>query len=123
SSKGTATEIPTEGVTTTEVNVQFFVGSPESGRSTSTPSIVGSPSGIYQPGWGVTNECRLDTPEACQDMVDHTVPPGYLSELRHLPNTKFLAQYNINMARQVAMGSQPRLRFEQEVRLLKKARA
>ncbi|GKB54190.1 hypothetical protein Tco_0904943 [Tanacetum coccineum] len=96
--KRTTTEIPTEGVATTEVNVQFPVGSPESRRSTSTPSIVGSPRGIYQPGWGVTNDCRLDTPEACQDMVDHTVPP-------------------------VALGSRLRLRFEQEGRLLKKARA
>ncbi|GJT87993.1 hypothetical protein Tco_1069710 [Tanacetum coccineum] len=40
---------------------------------------------------GVTNDSRLDTPEACQDMV--------------------------------ALGSQPRLRFKQEVRLLKKAKA
>ncbi|GJZ62123.1 hypothetical protein Tco_0618260 [Tanacetum coccineum] len=48
---------------------------------------------------------------------------GYFFELRHLPNTEFLAQYNINLARQVALGSQLRLRFEQEVRLLKKARA
>ncbi|GJX30119.1 hypothetical protein Tco_0238198 [Tanacetum coccineum] len=65
----------------------------------------------------------LDHPEACQDIVDHTVPSGYFSELRHLPNTEFLAQYNINLARQVALGSQLSLRFEQEVRLLKKARA
>ncbi|GKD59024.1 hypothetical protein Tco_1296533 [Tanacetum coccineum] len=56
-------------------------------------------------------------------MVDHTVPPGYFSELRHLPNIEFLAQYNVNLARQVALGSQLKLRFEQEVRLLKKARA
>ncbi|GJT93120.1 hypothetical protein Tco_1081965 [Tanacetum coccineum] len=56
------------------------------------------------------------TTEACQDMVDHTVPPGYFSELRHLPNTEFLGQYNMNLARQVARGSQLRLRFEQEVR-------
>ncbi|GJW01960.1 hypothetical protein Tco_1560816 [Tanacetum coccineum] len=123
SSKEAATEIPTEKVATTEVNIQFSVGSPESGRSTSVPSMVGSPGGIYQPGWGVTNDCRLDTPDACQDMVDHIVPPGYFSELRHLPNAYFLSQYNINLARQVAMGSQLRLRFEQEVRLLKKARA
>ncbi|GKF84770.1 hypothetical protein Tco_0249668, partial [Tanacetum coccineum] len=47
------------------------------------PSVEGSCGAIYQPGWGVTNDCRLDTPEACQDMVDHTVPPGYFSELRH----------------------------------------
>ncbi|GJT32823.1 hypothetical protein Tco_0923242 [Tanacetum coccineum] len=72
---------------------------------------------------GVTNDCRLDTPDVCQDMVDHIVPPGYFSELGHLPNADFLSQYNINLARQVAMGSQLRLRFEQEVRLLKKARS
>ncbi|GJV22138.1 hypothetical protein Tco_1371158 [Tanacetum coccineum] len=120
SSKGTATEIPTEGVATTEVNVQFSMGSPESGISTSAPSIVGSPNNIYQPVWGVTNDCHLDTPKVCQDMVDHTVPSGYFSELRHLPNTEFLAQYNINLAWKVALGSQLRLRFEQEVRLLKK---
>nr|GEU39735.1 chromatin-remodeling complex subunit ies6 [Tanacetum cinerariifolium] len=76
-----------------------------------------------KPGWGVTNNWLLDTPEACQDMVDHKVPPVYFSELRHLPNVDFLSQYNKNLARQVAMGSQLRLRFEQEVRLLKKATA
>ncbi|GKE14430.1 hypothetical protein Tco_1422007 [Tanacetum coccineum] len=41
------------------------------------------------------------------------------SELRHLPNDEFMNQYNINMARQVVMGSQLRLRFEQEAKLLK----
>ncbi|GJU59422.1 hypothetical protein Tco_1237188 [Tanacetum coccineum] len=75
SSKGAAAEIPTEDVATTEVNVQLSMGSPNSGKSTS-PSVGGSPGGIYQPGWGVTNNCRLDSPEACQDMVDHIVPPG-----------------------------------------------
>nr|GEW26421.1 hypothetical protein [Tanacetum cinerariifolium] len=59
------------------------------GESTSSSSMVGSPGEIYQPGWGVTNSCCLDTPEACQ----------------------------------VTMGSQLRLRFKQEVRLLKKAKA
>ncbi|GKB24863.1 hypothetical protein Tco_0864264, partial [Tanacetum coccineum] len=66
----TATEIPIEKVATTEVNIQFSVGSPESGRSTSVPSMVGS----------------------------------------HVP-------------RHVAMGSQLRLRFEQEAKPLKKARS
>ncbi|GKB71703.1 hypothetical protein Tco_0933115, partial [Tanacetum coccineum] len=75
SSKEAATEIPTEKVATTEVNIQFSVRSPKSERSTSVPSVVWSPKGIYQPGWGVTNDCRLDTPYACQDMVDHIVPP------------------------------------------------
>ncbi|GJV46279.1 hypothetical protein Tco_1430815 [Tanacetum coccineum] len=105
SSRGTATEIPAEHVSTTEVNVQLSIGSPESGKSTFVPSVVRSPGGIYQPGWGVTNDCRLDTSDACQDMVDHIVPPGCFSELRHLPNADFLSQYNINLARQVAMGS------------------
>nr|GEY92582.1 hypothetical protein [Tanacetum cinerariifolium] len=63
----------------------------------------------------------LDTPEACQDLVDHFAPPGYFSELRHMRNEDFLGQYNVNLARQVAMGSQLRLRFEQEAKLLKKS--
>ncbi|GJY60068.1 hypothetical protein Tco_0459960 [Tanacetum coccineum] len=45
----------------------------------------------------------------------------YFSKLRHLPNDDFLSQYNINFARQVAMGSQLRLRYKQEVKLLKKS--
>nr|GEV35812.1 hypothetical protein [Tanacetum cinerariifolium] len=69
---------------------------------------------------GVTNNCRLDTLAMCQDMVDHIVPPGYFSKLRHLPNDEFLNQYNTILARQVAVGSQLRLRFEQETKLLKK---
>nr|GFA30027.1 hypothetical protein [Tanacetum cinerariifolium] len=59
--------------------------------------------------------------EACQDLVDHAAPPGYFSELRHMHNEEFLGQYNINLARQVAMGSQLRLRFEQEAKLLRKS--
>ncbi|GJW74633.1 hypothetical protein Tco_0134003 [Tanacetum coccineum] len=96
-------------------------GNQDSEKSTPSPPITGSPGSIYQPGWGVPNSCRLDTPEACQDVVDHIAPPGYFSELRHLPNDEFLSQYNINLARQVAMGSQLRLRFEQEAKLLKKS--
>nr|GEV17770.1 hypothetical protein [Tanacetum cinerariifolium] len=45
----------------------------------------------------------------------------YFSELRHLHNDDFLKQYNINLAWQVAMGSQLQLRFEQEAKLLKKS--
>ncbi|GKF35400.1 hypothetical protein Tco_0108600, partial [Tanacetum coccineum] len=92
------TEIPAGDVATIEVPDLFSAESPESKRSMSVTS-------------------------ACQDIVDHTVPSGYFSEIRHLPQTEFLAQYNINLARQVALGSQLRLRFEQEVRLLKKVRA
>ncbi|GJR36343.1 gypsy type transposase [Tanacetum coccineum] len=87
---------------------------------TSFTSMAGSPGNIYQPEWGVTNGCRLDTPEVCQDLVDHLAPPGYFSKLRHLPNDDFLHQYNMNLAWQVAMSSQLRLRYEQEVKLLKK---
>ncbi|GJV36003.1 hypothetical protein Tco_1408480 [Tanacetum coccineum] len=118
-----SSEIPTGNVATTEMQNLQSAGSSESGKSTSVSSMVGSPEGIYRPGWGVTNSCRLDTPDACQDVVDHIVPPGYFSELRHMSNADFLGRYNINLAQQVAMGSQLRLRFEQEVRLLKKARA
>ncbi|GJZ46602.1 hypothetical protein Tco_0594198 [Tanacetum coccineum] len=98
SSRKTATEIPTGNVATTKVQGLFSAKSPKSGKSTSFPFVDGSPG-------------------------DHIVPSGYFSELRHLPNTDFLSQYNINLARQVAMGFQLGLRFEQEVRLLKKATA
>ncbi|GJQ98339.1 gypsy type transposase [Tanacetum coccineum] len=100
----------------------IIAGDPDSEKSSSFTSFARSPDGIYQPGWGITNNCRFDTPGACQDAVDHMVPPGYFSKLRHLSNEEFLNQYNVNLARQVAMGSQLRLRFEQEVRLLKKAK-
>nr|GEV51380.1 hypothetical protein [Tanacetum cinerariifolium] len=61
-----------------------------------------------------------NTSFASMDMVDHIAPPGYFLELRHLHNDKFLKQYNVNLARQVTMGSQLRLRFEQKAELLKK---
>nr|GEZ09090.1 hypothetical protein [Tanacetum cinerariifolium] len=89
---------------------------PDSEKSTSFTSMVGSPGSIYHPGWGVTNNCLLDTPAAFQDMVDHIVPQGYFSELCHLPNDEFLNQYNTTLARQVAIGSQLR---EKHIRNLK----
>nr|GEV79769.1 hypothetical protein [Tanacetum cinerariifolium] len=96
SSRKTATGIHAGNVATTWVKGMFSAESTKSGKSTSLPSMDGSPG-------------------------DHIVPPGYFSELRHMPNTDFLSQYNINLVQQVAMGSQLRLRFEKKVRLLKKA--
>nr|GFA38490.1 hypothetical protein [Tanacetum cinerariifolium] len=64
-------------------------GDPES-ENASSPLAVGSPEGIYRPEWGVVNGSLLDTPEACQDLVDYVAPPGYFSELRHLHNDEFL---------------------------------
>nr|GEW05716.1 hypothetical protein [Tanacetum cinerariifolium] len=109
-------EIPTGNVATMEVQDTHSAKSVGSRKSTSSPSMVGSPGGIYQPGWGVTNSYRLEIPNTCQDVVDHIAPPWYFSELRHMPNAEFLSQYNKNLAQQVAMGSQLRLHFEQEVR-------
>nr|GFA03631.1 hypothetical protein [Tanacetum cinerariifolium] len=48
-------------------------GDPES-ENVSSPAEVGSPGSVYQPEWGVTNGSLLDTPEACQDLVDHAAP-------------------------------------------------
>nr|GEV59536.1 putative transposase (putative), gypsy type [Tanacetum cinerariifolium] len=95
-------------------------GDPES-ENASFAFSVRSPDSIYRPEWGVPNGSMLDTPEACQDLVDHVAPPGYFSELHHLHNDNFLRQHNLNLARQVAMGSQLRLRFEQEAKLLRKS--
>ncbi|GKE54973.1 hypothetical protein Tco_1490129 [Tanacetum coccineum] len=88
SSRVPATEIPAGDVDTTEVPGLFSTESPESKRSMPVPSVEGSPRAIYQPGWGVTNDCRLYTPEACQDMVDHTVPPGFEQEVRLLKKAR-----------------------------------
>nr|GEX47009.1 hypothetical protein [Tanacetum cinerariifolium] len=107
-------EIPTGNVATIEVQDTRSAESAGSRKSTSSPSMVGSPGEIYQPGWGVTNSCCLDTLDTCQDVVDHIVPLGYFSELRHMPNAEFLSQYNKNLEQQVAMGSQLRMHFEQE---------
>nr|GEX09199.1 transposase (putative), gypsy type [Tanacetum cinerariifolium] len=71
-------------------------------KNASSPTEVGSPESVYRPEWGVTNGSLLDTPEACQDLVDHAAPPGYFTELRHMHNEEFLWQYNVNLARQVA---------------------
>ncbi|GJU17355.1 hypothetical protein Tco_1145321 [Tanacetum coccineum] len=46
---------------------------PDSERSTSFTSMGGLPRSVYQPGWGVTNSCRLDTPDACQDVQVSTL--------------------------------------------------
>ncbi|GJQ97168.1 hypothetical protein Tco_0008307 [Tanacetum coccineum] len=51
-------------------------GNQDSENSTPSPSITRSPGSIYQPEWCMPNDCRLDTPEACQDVVDHIAPPG-----------------------------------------------
>nr|GEU81812.1 retrotransposon protein, putative, Ty1-copia subclass [Tanacetum cinerariifolium] len=66
-------------------------------ENASSPTEVGSPGSVYRPEWGVTNE------------------------LRHMRNEDFLGQYNVNLARQVALGSQQHLRFEQEAKLLRKS--
>ncbi|GJS76805.1 hypothetical protein Tco_0726686 [Tanacetum coccineum] len=69
---GAGSTVPTPTPSSKETAV---AGDPDSEKSTSFTSLAGSPSGIYHPGWGVTNNCRLDTPEACQDVVDHSMPP------------------------------------------------
>ncbi|GKB15525.1 hypothetical protein Tco_0849448 [Tanacetum coccineum] len=68
----------------------------------------------------MTNNCRLDTLEACQDMADHTVPPGYFSKLCHFPNTEFMGQYNMNLARQVAIVKDEEIKkLDEEIKSLR----
>nr|GFC79927.1 hypothetical protein [Tanacetum cinerariifolium] len=64
-------------------------------ENASSPIEVLSPGSVYRPEWGVTNGSLLDTPAACQDLVDHAAPPGYFAELCHMPNDEFLQQYNV----------------------------
>ncbi|GJW11581.1 hypothetical protein Tco_1577408 [Tanacetum coccineum] len=73
-------EIPTENVATTGVQDLLSTKSSGSGKLTSVPSVDESPGSIYHPGWDVTNNCCLDTPDACQDMVDNIVLPRLLKK-------------------------------------------
>nr|GEV64708.1 hypothetical protein [Tanacetum cinerariifolium] len=75
-------KIPTRNVATMEVQATHFAESAGSGKLTSSPFMVGSSGGIYQPGWGVTNSYRLDTPDACQDVVDQIVSPRLLKKAK-----------------------------------------
>ncbi|GJW19898.1 hypothetical protein Tco_0027334 [Tanacetum coccineum] len=87
SSKEKAPEIPSEHVATTEEQGQKLMESPQSGKSSSFLSMDGSPGDIYQPKWGMTNNCRLDTSNVCKDTVDHIVPSGTVeTEVKGLRN-------------------------------------
>nr|GFB42461.1 hypothetical protein [Tanacetum cinerariifolium] len=87
-------------------------------ENASSPIEVLSPGSVYRPEWGVTNGSLLDTPKACQDLVDHVAPPGYFAKLHHMPNDEFLRQYNVNLARQVAMGSHGEEKLKADLRSL-----
>ena len=89
-------------------------------KSPSYTSMGGPPDDIYQPGWGVVNNSRLDSAVAYLDMVDHIVPPACFSELCRMPSEEFLEQYNKILATTVALGSQLWLRYEQETNLRRK---
>nr|GEX65924.1 hypothetical protein [Tanacetum cinerariifolium] len=43
-------------------------------ENASSPIEVLSPGSVYRPEWGVTNGSLLNTPAACQDLVDHVAP-------------------------------------------------
>ncbi|GJR03239.1 hypothetical protein Tco_0526223 [Tanacetum coccineum] len=113
----------------------------EAGSTLSAPASQGTPAGTIDPdplsfaepqpaptrdiaesSKGATVAGDPDSEKSSSFTSFAGSPGGYFSELRHLPNEEFLNQYNVNLARQVAMGSQLRLRFEQVVRLLKKAK-
>nr|GEV10929.1 hypothetical protein [Tanacetum cinerariifolium] len=117
-------EIFTGNVATMEVQDTRSAKSAWSGKSTSSSSMVGSPRDFHQPGCGVTNSCRLDTPDACQDVVDHIVPPGYFSELRHMPNAEFLSQSNKNLAQQdqrIQVREEEFKKLDQEIQGIRKS--
>nr|GEW44857.1 hypothetical protein [Tanacetum cinerariifolium] len=77
--------------------------------------------GVYTGQNGVSPMVAYSTPLRPARTWWTMLPPGYFSELRHMHNEDFLRQYNINLAWQVAMGSQLRLRFEQKAKLLRKS--
>nr|GEV26736.1 copia-type polyprotein [Tanacetum cinerariifolium] len=69
-------------------------------ETASFASAVGSPESIYQPEWGVANGSMLNTPEACQDLVDHVAPSGSQLRLRFKQKAKLLRKSVARVARQ-----------------------
>ncbi|GKA56679.1 hypothetical protein Tco_0755751 [Tanacetum coccineum] len=108
SSKGAAAEILTEDVATTEVRESKF-------REINLPLRRRVARRYLSARVGRNQQLQPGLTGGVPRHGGSQVPPGYFSELRHLPNTEFLSQYNINLARQVAMGSQLRLRSLQTV--------
>nr|GEU90183.1 putative reverse transcriptase domain-containing protein [Tanacetum cinerariifolium] len=101
------TDAPSHHLTDVAQSSQVIAAAGDPGfENASSPVEVGSSGGVYRPEWGINNGSLLDTPEACQDLVDHAAPPGYFSELRHMRNEEFFGQYNINLAWQVARRDQ-----------------
>ncbi|GJZ59457.1 hypothetical protein Tco_0615273 [Tanacetum coccineum] len=100
SSREMTEPIPTPNVAAIEARGHVTMENPETKKSSSSASMEKSPGDTYQPGWGILNKCRLDTPDACKELVDHIAPLGYFSVLRHLPNDDLLNQYNMNLARE-----------------------
>nr|GFD08082.1 hypothetical protein [Tanacetum cinerariifolium] len=62
-------------------NVFMSEGVPDDVSDPEQLAFAGAP---LHPPVDVTH--LLDTPEACQDLVDHAALPGYFAELRHMPN-------------------------------------
>nr|GEU90918.1 protein kinase-like domain, phloem protein 2-like protein [Tanacetum cinerariifolium] len=46
--------------------------------------VAKSPDSIYRPEWGIANGSMLDTPKACQDLVDHVASRLFLGEAKLL---------------------------------------
>nr|GEU72749.1 hypothetical protein [Tanacetum cinerariifolium] len=84
-------------------------------ENASFASAVGSSKSIYRPEWGVANCSMLDTPEACQDLVDHVAPPDYFSELRHLHNDDFLSRVEQRCAEMDARLDALSIDFDEEL--------
>ncbi|GJW90450.1 hypothetical protein Tco_0168003 [Tanacetum coccineum] len=118
SSQEAVIESHTGRVGTTKMQNLITTDDLESRKSSPFTSVVGSPRGIYQPGWGVTNDCQLDTSKACQDVVDHMAPPG----LRFEQEAKLLKKAKTKIARQdqkIQSREEEIRRLNQEVKSLK----
>nr|GFB29095.1 hypothetical protein [Tanacetum cinerariifolium] len=103
-------------------NVFMSEGIPDDVNDPDPLAFAGAPShppvDVAQSSQGVAEEPGS---ENASSPIEVLSPGSYFAELRHMPNDEFLRQYNVNLARQVVMGSQLRLRFEQEAKLLKKS--
>nr|GEZ49950.1 hypothetical protein [Tanacetum cinerariifolium] len=87
-------------------------------KNVSSPTVVGSPGSVYRPEWVSPMVAFLIPPRPVKTLLIMLLLRATFLSCVICTMTIFLGS---NLARQVAMGSQLRLRFEQEAKLLRKS--
>ncbi|GJY93239.1 hypothetical protein Tco_0509021, partial [Tanacetum coccineum] len=78
---------------------------------------------VYVPHWSVTNGSRLDEGRVCRKMLDEFAPPNFFSSIRGMEHDQLFTEFNVRVARQVALSAEVRMRVEYNIKEKKKLRS